>query len=72
MEEAPSRKLHMHLIAELAKRYNYSDVSLRGGLVMGIPIYGDIPRINAIPSKVTSATMALGEVRDSIRVKMRK
>ena len=67
-EQAPSRKLHIPLIAELVKRFDYADVSLSVDLVKGIPITGDIPIINALPSKVTSATMALDDVRDAINV----
>ena len=68
LEQAPARKLHIPLIAELAKRFNYTDVPLPDDLVKGMPIAGDIPCINATLSKVTPATMDMGDVRDAIRV----
>ena len=67
-EQVTARKLHIPLIAELAKRLDYTEVSLPDDLVRGMPIIGDIPCINALPSKVTPATMGLHDVRDAVRV----
>ena len=64
---SPARKLHIPLTQHLVKELGYTDVSLATDLVTGMPIVGLIPRTSRLPEKVTSAAMALSDVRGAVR-----
>ena len=63
---APARKLHIPLIRHLISELEYADVSLATDLVAGMHIVGVIPRTSSLPEKVTSAAMALRDVRGTV------
>ena len=66
-ELAPARKIHIPLIRNLVRQIDYTDKSLSGDLIRGMPIVGVIPRTSTLPVNETPATMDLHDVKGAMR-----
>ena len=66
-ELAPARKLHIPLNRYLVKELDYSDKSLPGDLVHGMPIVGEIPSTSTLPVMETPAVVSLHDVLGGVR-----